>query len=117
MGWKKPGLGLPTSPWEGRRHPRVRLSTAAKIQAEESQRSSSGEIKNISVEGVGLLTPDTLAPGSEVQIRFGLPSGLRIEAFGLVVHARQDLPMGIQFLRLRDDDRKAIEKLVQQTLR
>lgn len=61
-----------------------------------------------------LLSPQTFAPRTEVLIRFTLPAGRPIAAKGLVVRALPGLEMGIVFVDLENDDRRAITEFVQE---
>lgn len=95
-----------------RKHPRVSL--AAQVESRASRAVAVGRTENISVGGALILSADTFAPGAEVLVRFRLPSGHPIEAPGRVAHARPGVRMGIEFIHLTEEDRKAIADYVQQ---
>lgn len=100
---------------ERRRSPRVRLMT--QVETLGPGASSLGRIQDISVGGLLTVSRDTFEPNSEVTVRFNLPPvppGLSIEAQGVVAHVLPGVKMGIQFLLLKDDDRKAIDEFVQE---
>ena len=90
-----------------RKHPRARLVT-------QVEATSLGRTENLSVGGVLVVTRETFEANSHVIVRFSLPPDRSIEAPGVVVHSLPQVSMGIKFLQLKDDDRKAIEEFVQQ---
>jgi hypothetical protein len=96
-----------------RKHPRVRLLT--QVESQTSGVSSLGRTKNISQGGLLVYTRETFDASTKVIVRFNLSPGHLIEAPGVVMHSLPQVSMGIKFLQLKDDDRKAIEEFVQQT--
>ena len=91
-----------------RKHPRVRLVT-------QVEATSLGRTENVSVGGVLVVTRETFEANTHVIVRFVLPPDWSIEAPGVVTHSLPQVSMGIKFLKLKDDDRKAIEEFVRQT--
>lgn len=99
--------------WEiTRKHPRARLMT--QVESRTSGATGLGRADNISLGGLLVLSPDTFDARTEVVVRFNLPGGHHIEAQAIVVHAQPGDRMGIEFIHLKDDDRKAIAQFVQQ---
>ncbi len=96
-----------------RKHPRVRLLT--QVESQTSGASSLGRTKNISQGGLLVYTRETFDASTNVIVRFNLSPGHLIEAPGVVMHSLPQVSMGIKFLQLKDDDRKAIEEFVRQT--
>lgn len=100
-------------PWRNpRKHPRVNLVTQVESLAEG--RISLGRVENISVGGMLVLTRETFEAGSEVVVRFNLPDGGHVEAAARVMHTKPGAQMGIQFLNLTEEDRRAIAGFVQE---
>ena len=91
-----------------RKHPRVRLVT-------QVEATSLGRTENVSVGGVMVVTRETFEANTHVIVRFNLPPDCSIEAPGVVTHSLPQVSMGIKFLKLKDDDRKAIEEFIRQT--
>lgn len=99
---------------EVRRSRRVPLTT--QVQSLSAQGTSLGRTQNLSEGGLFMLSPDTFKPETEITVRFHLPPippGRPIEGRGVVVHAKHGVNMGIGFLSLEDQDRKAIAEFVQ----
>ncbi len=96
-----------------RKHPRVRLLT--QVESQTSGASSLGRTENISQGGLLVYTRETFDASTKVIVRFNLSPGHLIEAPGVVMHSLPQVSMGIKFLQLKDDDRKAIEEFVRQT--
>ena len=91
-----------------RKHPRVRLVT-------QVEATSLGRTENVSVGGVLVVTRETFEANTRVVVRFNIPPDRSIEALGVVMHSLPQVSMGIKFLQLKDDDRKAIEEFIRQT--
>lgn len=80
---------------------------------------SIGRGENISEGGLLVFTHNTFAPKTETITRFNLPSTpheCHIECPGVVVHVQPGAHMGVEFLQLKDEHRKAIAAFVQATL-
>ena len=77
--------------------------------------TSLGRTENVSVGGVSVVTRETFEANTHVIVRFVLPPDWSIEAPGVVMHSLPQVSMGIKFLKLKDDDRKAIEEFIRQT--
>lgn len=100
-------------PWRTpRKHPRVTLVTQAESHA--LHRISLGRCDNISVGGMLILTRDTFEAGSEVVVRFNLPGGAHVEATARVMHTKPGVQMGVQFVDLKEENRRAIAGFVQE---
>lgn len=100
-------------PWRTpRKHPRVTLVT--QVESQVSGRTSLGRVENISVGGMLILSRDTFEPGSEVVVRFNLPGGQHVDARARVAHAKPSAQMGIQFLQISEESRRAIADFVQE---
>src|SRR3972149_4761917 len=61
-----------------------------------------------------VLTRDTFKAGSEVVVRFNLSGGAHVEAAARVMHTKPGEQMGIQFVDLPDEARRAIAAYVQE---
>ncbi len=80
---------------------------------------SIGRGENISEGGLLVFTHNTFEPNTETITRFNLPSTPRechIECPGVVVRVQPGAHMGVEFLHLKDEDRKAIAEFIQATL-
>jgi len=89
------------------------------VECKTSQDYCLGRLQDISEGGVLIVTPETFRSQTGIVIRFHLPPyppGIFIESQGVVVRVRPGEYMGIQFLLLTDEQRKAITKFVQQAL-
>ncbi len=62
-----------------------------------------------------MVTRETFEANTRVVVRFNIPPDRSIEALGVVMHSLPQVSMGIKFLQLKDDDRKAIEEFIRQT--
>lgn len=93
-----------------RRHLRVKLVT--QVESHHGGHPSLGRMENISIGGALILSRETLEAGSEVVVRFNLPGGRPIEARSKIARAVPGTQMGIQFLELKEEDRKAIAHLI-----
>ncbi|MDA2913242.1 PilZ domain-containing protein [Acidobacteriia bacterium AH_259_A11_L15] len=102
---------------EQRKHPRARLFTLTQTLTPTSGQSGLGRMEDLSVGGLHILSGETLDPNTKVLVRFNLPGGHPVEAQGVVVHAHRGFYMGIQFLEIKKEDRKAIEAFVGQKSR
>ena len=104
----------PTEHWRiPRKHPRAQLLT--QVESQTSGATSIGRTENISQGGLLVYTRETFDASTNVIVRFNLSPGHLIEAPGVVMHSLPQVSMGIKFLQLKDDDRKAIEEFVRQT--
>lgn len=86
-------------------------------QVETGSGMSIGRTDNVSAGGLLLRTQDTLAPGTEVLVRFHLPPGAAgplIESRARVVRAETGNFMGMQFLNLSELNRTRLEQYVRQ---
>ena len=73
-------------------------------------------VQNISEGGLLVKTPDTFDTKTEVTVRFNLPPiphGRHIESKGVVIHAKPGVHMGIEFLQMKEEHRKAIAEFAQ----
>jgi hypothetical protein len=100
-------------PWRNpRKHPRVTLVT--QVESRARGQTCLGRVENISVGGMLVLTRDTFEAGSEVVVRFNLPGGGHVEATARVMHTKPGAQMGLQFLGLKEEERRAIAGYVQE---
>ena len=100
-------------PWRNpRKHPRVTLVT--QVESRAGGQVCLGRVENISVGGMLVLTRDTFKAGSEVVVRFNLSGGAHVEAAARVMHTKPGEQMGIQFVDLPDEARRAIAAYVQE---
>lgn len=100
-------------PWAiPRKYPRVPLKV--RVEKLAGGRTTRGRAGDVSLGGILVLLVDTLEPGSEVRVRFTLPSGHHIDVGGEVVHATPGARMGIKFSTLNPDDIKALAEYVEQ---
>lgn len=105
--------GGPSFSWRmPRKHPRVPLVT--QLESRASGATSLGRTENISVGGLLVLCRDIFQAKSEVVVRFNLPSGQHVEAIGVVAHVKPGRQMGIQFLQMKEEDRKALTEFVRE---
>ncbi|MFQ5724531.1 MAG: PilZ domain-containing protein [Terriglobia bacterium] len=102
---------------EQRKHPRARLFTLTQTLTPAGGESGLGRLEDLSVGGLHILSAETFDPNTKVLVRFNLPGGRPVEAQGVVVRARRGLHMGIRFLEVNEEDRKAIEEFVGQKTR
>ena len=75
-----------------------------------------GHMENLSEGGVLIRSHGQAAPSTKVKIRFNLPPvppGVPVEADGVVVHSRQETGMGIQFLKMKDEQSQALSRFVE----
>ena len=96
-----------------RKHPRVRLLT--QVESQTSGATSIGRTENISQGGLLVYSRETFDASTKVIVRFNLSPGHLIEAPGVVMHSLPQVSMGIKFLQLKDNDRKAIEEFIRHT--
>lgn len=102
-----------SQPWRTpRKHPRVRLVT--QVESRTSGQVSLGRVENISIGGMLILTKETFEPGTDVLVRFNLPSGPHIETQGRIQHAKPGSQMGVHFLDLKEKDLQIITSFVQE---
>jgi len=98
------------------RRERRRVSLLAQVESGTVAHFSIGRVQNISEGGLFVKTPDTFDPTTEITVRFNLPPiphGRHIESMGVVIHAKPGVHMGIEFLQMKEEHRKAIAELVQ----
>jgi hypothetical protein len=100
--------------WEEsrRRHPRVLLAGDVQVESDAGV-TIVGQIANISVGGLQVLSEETLEPNTEVTLRFKLDVGSPLECRGWVVHHQPGSRMNIEFSQLKDEDGQAIAAFVQ----
>ena len=104
-----------TDPAEDRRKSQ-RVGLLTQVESKTATDSSLGRAPDISVGGLLVLTSNTFDAKTEVTIRLNLPPGRSIECQGVVVRVQPGVHMGIEFLQLKDDHRKAIAEFVQASL-
>ena len=107
------GEGTPR--WrEPRKHPHLHLAT--KVESLAGEVTSDGRTENISVGGLLFVSRETFDIGTEVVVKLVLPSGHGVVAQGKVVHVKPRVRMGIQFVHLTNEDKKAVADYVQEIL-
>ena len=87
------------------------------VECKATGASSLGRSQDVSEGGLLLLAGDTFDVQAAVVVRFHLPPyppGTFIEVQGVVVRVEPGEFMGIQFLELKDPQRKAIANFVHQ---
>jgi hypothetical protein len=89
-----------------RKYPRIPL--VARVENLAGGKSLTGRTVDLSLGGILVLSRETLEANSEVQVRFDLPNGRRLDIQGTVVHSTPGVRMGIKFLTLNAGDLKAI---------
>ena len=105
---------------EGNRRKCQRVLLVIQVESIATGASSIGRTEDLSVGGLLILTRDTFEPKTTVTIRFNLPPvppGHPIECQGVVVRVQPGVHMAVEFLRLREEDRKAIAEYVEQAPR
>jgi PilZ domain-containing protein len=111
MADKEPGVQK--QPWRiPRKHPRVKLVT--QVESRAAGATSLGTTENLGLGGLRVASRKTFGPGTEVIVRFNLPKGPCIEAQGVVVHAEPGVSMGIQFMKVNDQDLSAVNDFIQE---
>ena len=88
----------------------------AQVESGTVAHFSIGRVQNISEGGLFVKTPDTFDPKTEITVRFNLPPiphECHIGSKGVVIHAKPGVHMGIEFLQMKEEHRKAIAELVQ----
>lgn len=96
-----------------RKNPRAPLLTQVEAQGEKA--ATLGKASDISVGGLLIETPDTLAEGATVVVRFFMPpEKMPIEAAGRVVRCEPGKSMAIAFLGLPDNYRQRIVNYIRE---
>lgn len=94
---------------EKRKSPRVPILTQVEAQGTGLSLTALGRASDISVGGLLVETPDTLAEGTTTIVRFFLPPGRQpIEAAGRVVRTEAGKRMAIAFLDLPANQQQSI---------
>ncbi|MEE8408859.1 MAG: PilZ domain-containing protein [Myxococcota bacterium] len=76
-----------------REHKRVAARITAKVRAPDGTRSTTEEIRNISLGGVFIVMDDPLAFGTDIELEFNLPTNPRvIRCKGFVVWSTKTSP-------------------------
>ena len=107
-----------TDPAEDRRKSQ-RVGLLTQVESRTATDSSLGRAVSISVGGLLVQTSDTFDAKTEVTIRFNLPPfppGRSIECQGVIVRVQPGVHMGIEFLQMKDEHRKAIAEFVKASL-
>jgi len=99
---------------EKRQFKRVPLNVT--VEATAGGRVFLFESRNISVGGLLLRGRETLQENDTFQMKFLLPGGSApVSAAGVVQHVSPEAFMGVRFVALSDDARRAIETYVRET--
>jgi PilZ domain len=72
-------------------------------------------ISDLSVSGAFIDSMNGLPAGTRLYLRFPLPSGEVVSVEAEVVHSMPHFGMGVRFLDMKDESRRAIESLVNAT--
>lgn len=99
---------------ERRRRPRNQMSISVKLDGHN--RLLRGATENVSVGGMFIDTEDGFELGTMLSVSCALPGGRVIKADGLVTWIREVATdvvpgIGVEFLAMSDEDRKALEEL------
>ena len=89
-----------------RQHPRVRVNLPVEMRC--GAVLAIGNTENLSMGGMLLATPVSLAPESDIWLRFNLPSGHSVRTRGALVHRRSDGRIGLSFRELSTPDHLAL---------
>lgn len=93
-----------------RRYPRVPVQTPTELSVGNS--STLGEAQNLSLGGLLLRTARILDCGTEVTVRFNLPTGHSISTRCVVVHAQPGNQVGLRFVQLEEHNRRAMAQFI-----
>ena len=102
---------------EGNQRKSQRVLLVIQVESIATGARSIGRTEDISTGGLRMLTRDTFEPKTTVTIRFNLPPvppGRPVECQGMVVRVQPGAHMAVEFLRLREEDRKAIAEYIEQ---
>jgi c-di-GMP-binding flagellar brake protein YcgR len=84
----------------------------------ELTNSSSGpsrvrkNMANISTGGLFITTEEPIRAGTRMVVRFELPNKHRVIAVSRVCYAKKGIGLGVEFLKLEDEDREEIETYI-----
>ena len=100
-----------------RRYARVPTATPVEIYTKSTVgRPLNGRIDSLSVGGVLASCRESFAPHTEVLMRFQLPSGFRVHAFGRVAYSVPERHFGVAFVDLDRDAQLHLEEFTQKEL-
>lgn len=68
-----------------------------------------GRLTDLTPFGVFIDTLSTIPPGSEVTVKFTLPEFGQVKTKGKVIWTQDSVGMGVEFIKLSEDDRKKVE--------
>ena len=106
--------GAPSPLWRQSPRKNLRAHLVTQVESRASGATSVGQTGDISEGGLLVLSHQVLPANTEVLVRLKLPSGHAVEARGVVMRAKPGVEMGIRFLELKDEDRKAILAFVRE---
>lgn len=99
---------------EKRKSPRVPILTQVEAQGTGLSLTALGRASDISVGGLLVETPDTVAPGTTAIVRFFLPPKRQpVEAVGQVVRTEPGKAMAIAFLDLPESQQHSILQYIE----
>ena len=112
----RPGEVVPTNSTstalvEKRRSPRYKCNGSARLQEDGRGVTSWATLADISLHGCYVEAASTLRVGAVLGLRLEV-NGFRVEAMGEVRVAYPYLGMGIQFIRMSEQDRERLRALV-----
>ena len=93
-----------------RRYPRVPVQTPTELCI--GNLSTLGEAQNLSLGGLLLHASRALECGTEVTVRFNLPTGHSISTRCIVVHAQPGNQLGLRFVQLEEHNRRAMAQFI-----
>lgn len=103
-----PGLALRIP----RRYPRAAVNVHVDCRA--GQETGPGRAVTIGEGGMLILARHTFPVGAEIVVHFRLPGGEVVDALGLVRYTKPSAEMGLMFIELPEEARKAIARHVAQ---
>jgi hypothetical protein len=93
-----------------RRHPRVPLAIPVNISS--GRLKAVGQTANASLGGLLVESPGRFKPNTEVELLFKIPTGHSINTRCTVVHVQPSSRMGLRFVELADEYRRALVEFI-----
>ncbi len=101
---------------ERRRFERAPITTQVEFELTNSSSGPSRirrHMANISTGGLFISTQEPIRPGTRMVVRFELPNNKhRVIAISRVSYVKKGTGLGVEFLRLDDEDREEIEAYI-----
>ncbi len=94
-----------------------RISFRSEVECTGSGDSSplNPRISDLSVTGAFIDSLAEVPAGSRLNLKFPLPTGMLVSVNAEVVHSMPNFGMGVRFLDLADEQRRAIETLIEES--